>query len=294
MKITKLFNDKRPVISFEIFPPKKELPISSIYGALDGLADLNPDFISVTYGAGGTGSNKTIEIASIIKNKYEIEALAHLTCITSNKEVIQQNIKALQENNLENVLALRGDVPSDFIRREENQYQYGVDLIKELKGYGDFDIGAAVYPEGHIECDDVEKDLQYLKEKEAAGANFLVSQLFFDNEIFYGFLEKLKAYKIESKVLAGVMPILSKKQVEKMIFMCGASLPAKVIRLVSKYEHQPELLRQAGIEYAAEQVADLIANEVDGIHIYTMNQPDIAKGILKRQKKTVTGHIDKF
>ncbi len=283
MKIIDLFQQKKPVISFEIFPPKKEADISTIYKTINGLADLKPDFISVTYGAGGTGGNQTINIASIIKNNYGIEALPHLTCINSSKEVVQQCLKELKENNLQNVLALRGDRSIDFAEGEENQYNYAIDLIRELKDYGDFSIGAATYPEGHVECDDEREDIKFLKEKVEAGADFLVSQLFFDNKIFYQFLDRIKEEAINCKVSAGVMPILSKKQIEKMIYLCGASLPAKVIKLLARYENKPELLRQQGIEYAAEQVSDLIANGVEGIHLYTMNQPTIAKEILSKQ-----------
>lgn len=282
MSVIDVFNKEKPAISFEIFPPKKESNISTIYETIGELADLQPDFISVTYGAGGTGSNKTIDIASFIKKEYNIEALAHLTCITSDQEMVKKNIEELKQNNIQNVLALRGDIPQGFTQRKENKYSYAKDLIKELKSEGDFTIGAAVYPEGHIQAESIEEDIKHVKEKVEAGANFLVSQLFFDNDVFYKFIEKFQKENINAKVSAGVMPILSKQQIEKMIFMCGASLPAKVIKLLAKYEHQPEDLKKQGIEYAAQQVEDLIAQGVDGVHIYTMNRPEIAKGIMER------------
>lgn len=277
-----MFQKKKPVISFEIFPPKKEGDINTIYNTIEELASLQPDFISVTYGAGGTGSNKTIDIASFIKKQYHIESLAHLTCITSNQETIDRNIQELKKNNIDNVLALRGDIPEGFTQNKESKYTYAKDLIKELKSKGDFSIGAAIYPEGHIECDSMKEDLIHVKEKVEAGASFLVSQLFFHNELFYRFWEEFQKQDINCKVSAGIMPILSKKQIEKMIFMCGASLPAKVIKLLGKYENKPEDLKKQGIEYAAQQVEDLIAQGVDGVHVYTMNRPEIAKGIVER------------
>lgn len=280
MRISHMFQRNRPVISFEVFPPKKDAQVSTIYHTIEELADLKPAFISVTYGAGGTGGDHTIEIASLIKNQYGIEALPHITCIGASRKNMLDNLKKLQDNKIENILALRGDIPTNTEQHTITLYPHAVDLIKEIKAFGDFSIGAATYPEGHIECDELEKDLQHLQLKVAAGADFLISQLFFENDIFYNYLERIRSHGIQTKVSAGIMPILSKKQIEKMIFMCGASLPAKVIKLLARYENNPESLRKQGIEYATRQVEDLIASGVDGIHLYTMNQPDIAKEIL--------------
>jgi methylenetetrahydrofolate reductase (NADPH) len=281
MSIKDLFKTKKPVISFEIFPPKKDFGVETIYSTIDELAKLNPDFISVTYGAGGIGSDKTVEIASIIKNKYKIEALAHLTCITSDKDRIRHMIDDLKANNIENILAMRGDIPEGFQFQSNNKYKFALDLIKDIKKYGEFAVGAAAYPEGHIECDDLRINAIHLKQKVDAGADFLITQLFFDNNLFHKFLNLKENLSINIPISAGIMPILNKSQVQKMIFMCGASLPSNIIKMLYKYENKPESLRKAGIEYATEQVIDLIANGVEGIHIYTMNQPEIAKEILK-------------
>lgn len=282
MRIIEKYKEKRPVISFEIFPPKQGVDINTIYRTVDGLADLKPDFISVTYGAGGTGSNTTVDIATRIKEDYGIDPLPHLTCITSSHEVVRKSLDMLLTNGIENVLALRGDYPPGYVPTEDRSYRYAIDLIREIKADKDYCIGAAAYPEGHIECASEGQDIGYLKEKVEAGADFLISQLFFSNDIFYRYREALVEKGITANLSAGIMPILSKKQIEKMIFMCGATLPSRVIRFLVKHENNPEALRKAGIAYAAEQVADLIENGVDGIHLYTMNQPEIAKEILSR------------
>lgn len=280
MKIANIYNEKKPVISFEVFPPKKNHDIGTIYKTIEGLTELGPDFISVTYGAGGNGGNQTLEIASLIKNQYGIEALAHLTCVNSEKGTIKRKLDQLQEKGIENLLALRGDMPISGEGRPVKDYQYAIDLVKDVKAYGNFSIGGAAYPEGHIECDDINRDIDCLKDKVEAGVEFLISQLFFENQLFYRFLEQLRGQGIYCKISAGIMPILNKKQIEKMIFLCGASLPARVIKLLARYEHQPDTLRKKGIEYAAQQVSDLIKNGVDGIHLYTMNKPEIAREIM--------------
>lgn len=280
MKIANIYNEKKPVISFEVFPPKKNHDIGTIYKTIEGLTELGPDFISVTYGAGGNGGNQTLEIASLIKNQYGIEALAHLTCVNSEKGTIKRKLDQLQEKGIENLLALRGDMPISGEGRPVKDYQYAIDLVKDVKAYGNFSIGGAAYPEGHIECDDINRDIDCLKDKVEAGVEFLISQLFFENQLFYRFLEQLRGQGIHCKISAGIMPILNKKQIEKMIFLCGASLPARVIKLLARYEHQPDTLRKKGIEYAAQQVSDLIKNGVDGIHLYTMNKPEIAREIM--------------
>lgn len=282
MSIKNIFDQKKSVISFEIFPPKRDADISTVYNTIDQLSDLKPDFISVTYGAAGSGGNKTIEIASTIQNQYHIEALPHMTCITADERKISDTIGGLKKNNIKNVLALRGDRPENYVRTTEGRYNHAIDLVRDIQGKGNFSIGGAAYPEGHIECESQKQDIKYLKEKVEAGIDFLVSQLFFDNESFYRFLDKLEKENIDCKISAGIMPILSKKQIQKMIFMCGVSLPAKVVKLLAKYEYQPEDLRKQAIEYAATQVEDLLNHGVDGVHIYTMNRSEIAKGILDR------------
>lgn len=280
MKIKDMYNKETPLISFEIFPPKKETSIESIYDTIDVLSTLEPDFISVTYGAGGSSDNNTIKIASIIKNKYKIEPLAHLTCITSSKNHIENTLENLKENNIDNILALRGDFPSDLCKSDNLQYKYASDLIKHIKEKKHFSVGAACYPEGHIECKSLLEDLSHLKEKVSAGAEFLITQLFFDNEFFYNFREKTREFNIDVPISIGIMPVTNKNQLLKMISLCGADLPDKFIRILTKYQYNPEALKEAGIAYATEQIIDLLSYGVDGIHIYTMNKPEIAKKIL--------------
>jgi methylenetetrahydrofolate reductase (NADPH) len=281
MKIKELFKSK-PVISLEIFPPKPEAPIDTVLNTIDALSDLKPDFISVTYGAGGSSKAHTVKIADIIKNRYNIEALAHLTCIGSTKDDIEGILKQLKESNIENVLALRGDMPSEgsFTPSDCSQYKYANDLINHIKESGSFCIGAACYPEGHIECRDSIADLRHLKQKADCGADFLITQLFFDNNLFYSFLEKLDILGISLPVSAGIMPVINKKQIERITNLCGATLPAKFRRILDKYGDNPEALKEAGTAYATEQIIDLLSYGASGIHLYTMNRPEIARKIV--------------
>ncbi|MCR4563669.1 MAG: methylenetetrahydrofolate reductase [NAD(P)H] [Clostridiales bacterium] len=278
MKISEIFKAKTPV-SFEIFPPKGDLSVETLRDTLSSLKMLNPDFISVTYSAGGTGnSEKTVELASVVKNEFGIESMAHLTCINSDRNGVREVVSRIKGQGIENILALRGDIiegnkPTDF--------NYAADLIEQLRSEP-VCIGAACYPEGHVTCESVEKDIEYLKAKQDKGASFFVSQLFFENRVFYDFLEKTKKAGVTVPITAGIMPMLSKSQVSRMIFMCGASLPSEIIRILNKYENDEISLKKAGIEYASNQAADLIKNGVDGIHLYTMNKPEIASGIMER------------
>lgn len=276
MQIAEIFKNKKP-ISFEIFPPKGELTLDSLRETLGALSGLSPDFISVTCSAGGSGGrDRTATLAGIVKREFGIETCAHLTCINSDMETIRTDIQNLHENGIENILALRGDrIPG----AECDAFHYAVDLMDCLKGEN-FCLGGACYPEGHIECDDPDVDLQHLYEKQQAGASFFVTQLFFDNECFYRFMDKARNNGITIPVTPGIMPILSKAQVERMIFTCGASLPSNIIRILNRYENDAESLRKAGIEYAIKQIMDLQAHDADGIHIYTMNRPQIATQIL--------------
>lgn len=278
MNIKNLFR-KKTVMSLEIFPPRTTSPIDTVLNTLEELKDLKPDFISVTYGAAGSGRSDTVKIASLIKSKYNIEALAHLTCIDSTEEEIDNILKELKVNNVQNVLALRGDIPKDAECKGE--FLYASDLINKIKSAGNFSIGAACYPEGHIEAQSSIEDLKNLKLKVGGGADFLISQMFFDNGLFYSFREKLDLLGINIPVSAGIMPVINKKQIEKITSLCGASLPIKFKRILLKYENNPEALKQAGIAYATEQIIDLLAEGVDGIHLYTMNRPEVAKKIFE-------------
>lgn len=282
MKIKDMFEQKSTVMSLEIFPPKLTSPIETIFETLDALSDIKPDFISVTYGAGGKAKDRTVEIASKIKNDYGIESLAHLTCISSTKEDIKKIFKEMKEHKLENILALRGDIPEDpdFEFPSPLQYQYAVDLVAEIRKEGGFSIGAACYPETHIDCDCKITDVKHLKAKVDKEVDFLITQLFFDNELFYNFMEELDLAGINVPVSAGIMPVLNKNQIERMTKLSGCSIPPKFQRILDRYEHNPQALKEAGEAYAIEQIIDLMAWGVRGIHLYTMNKPDTAKRIM--------------
>ncbi|MEG0322526.1 MAG: methylenetetrahydrofolate reductase [Raoultibacter sp.] len=274
MKIIETFSQKRQPISFEIFPPKGDLALETAHSVASDLAALSPDFISVTYSAGGSGNvNATSEVAAMIQQDFSIPVMAHLTCINMTEDALSQQVIDLKAKGIENVLALRGDRVAGC---DPKDYVYAKDLIVRLADEG-FCIGAAAYPEGHIECESLTRSVDHLKEKQDAGASFFVSQLFFDNEHFYRFAEKAAAAAITVPLVAGVMPFLGKAQIQRMVFMCGASLPSPIIKLLAKYEDDPESLRKAGIEYASAQLVDLQEHGVDGLHIYTMNQPEIAE-----------------
>lgn len=277
MKISEKFGKGRAVLSFEVFPPKKTSSVNTIYDTLDKLKSLNPDFISVTYGAGGTATDNTCEIASKIKNDLHIEAVAHLTCVNSTKQEVARILERFKENNIENILALRGDISPDI--EPKNDFKYASELCSFIKETGDFGVSGACYPEVHLEADDEVSDILNLKHKVDCGAEHLMSQLFFDNSVFYRFLERTRIAGINVPIEAGIMPVTNKNQIEKMVSMCGASLPAKFTKMMQKYEHNPEALRDAGIAYAVEQIVDLLANNVDGIHLYTMNNAYVAEKI---------------
>lgn len=278
MQISELYNQKRPVISFEVFPPKKDADIETVFSTLEQLAGQKPDFISVTYGAGGEGNvNRTCEIASAIQNRCGVEALAHLTCVTADRAQIRGVVDELAANNIHNILAMRGDLPTDRGTALSSDYHYACDLIRDLKAMGDFCIGGACYPEGHIDCETMADSIAHLRQKQDAGADFLITQLFFDNSVFWRFQEKARAAGVTLPISAGVMPILSRGQIERMIFMCGVSLPSEIIKLLHKYEDNPTDLRAAGIEFAVRQMEELVRAGVDGVHVYTMNRPSIAE-----------------
>lgn len=276
-----MFGGERTVLSFEVFPPKRDNPVETIYSTLEELKDLNPAFISVTYGAGGnTADSTTCDIAAAIKKRYGIESAAHLTCVNSSREDILVRLSQLKENGVENILALRGDINPDIPPRED--FHYASELIEfiEESGYRkDFGISAACYPEGHLESDTILEDIRNLKHKVDCGAEHLMSQLFFDNSLFYNFLEKARIAGIEVPIEAGIMPVTNARQIQRMVTMCGASLPSKFSKVMQKYENRPEAMRDAGIAYAVDQIVDLISNGVDGIHLYTMNNPYVARRI---------------
>ena len=278
MNIRELFEKKNLVFSFEIFPPKAISSVETIYNTLEELKDLTPDFISVTYGAGGSlVKNRTCELSSLVKNKYGIESVAHLTCISSSKNEIDYILKDLKNAGIENILALRGDIPINDISKGD--FNYASELVNHIKNTGDFNVSGACYPEGHIDCKNLDKDILNLKLKEEAGASHFISQIFFDNNYFYDFLERKEKYNIKSPIQAGIMPVINKKQIERITKLCGTNIPTKFLKIMDKYEHDKEALRDAGIAFAIEQTVDLISSGVDGIHLYTMNNPYVAKRI---------------
>lgn len=276
MNIRELFDNKRLVLSFEVFPPKNTSPVKTIYKALNELSTLKPDFISVTYGAGGSLiNNKTSEISSLIKNVYNIEALAHLTCISSKKENIDDITDRLELEGIRNILALRGDNNDN----EAGDYKYATDLIKYVNEKDKFNIISACYPEGHIENKGIEAEIMNMKRKIESGTSSFISQLFFDNNIYYDFLDKAKGNGVNVPIQAGIMPVVNKKQIDRITSLCGATIPLKFKKIMEKYEYDSEALREAGIAYAIEQIIDLASSGVDGIHLYTMNNPYVARRI---------------
>lgn len=283
MLIKDIFAKINPVISFEIFPPRNDTPIDTIYETLDGLKGLNPDFISVTYGANGSNTtNYTAEISSLIKHKYGIESLAHLTCITSEKDQIDRIISRLHNNSVENILALRGDYPQEQPSCIPTPYfRHAKDLVSHIIAQNNFSIGGACYPEGHPESPDLEHDIGYLKQKTDAGVDFLLTQLFFDNELFYNFINKARQAGIDVPISAGIMPVTNRQQIERILQFGRITFPTKFTRIVERYEHQPEALKEAGIAYATDQIIDLLSWGVDGIHLYTMNKPEVARKIME-------------
>ncbi len=286
MYISDIFKNKKFVFSLEVFPPKKDSGIETIYSTLDELSGIKPDFISVTYGAGGNPSdNSTIEIAKIIKDKHGITPLPHLTCVNSDISQVDGIIQLLKENGIENVLALRGDKNPDIPPKTD--FKYASDLTKHIKEKSDLNILGACYPETHSECGDEFRDIQNLKFKIENGATSLISQLFLDNNVFYDFMYKVRAAGITVPVQAGIMPVTNKAQIQRMVSQCGASLPKKFVKIINRYEHSPEALRDAGIAYATEQIVDLISSSADGVHIYTMNKPYVAHKIYDSIKNIV-------
>lgn len=279
MKIKELFKQKQPTISFEVFPPNKIYTLEKIYEVIDELSLLKPDFMSVTYGAGGSTRRNTVDIASKIKNINNIEALAHLTCIGATKKEIDEILKDLNKNNIENIMALRGDIPQEC-ENKIGEFSHANDLIKYIKEYGDFSIGGAFYPEGHQETNDL-LDLFNLKTKVDSGTDFLISQIFFENEKFYEFKEKLGKLNIKTPLIAGVMPITNGKQIRRITSMCGCSIPEKLKKILDRYEDNPIAMREAGIAYAMEQIIELISDDIAGIHIYTMNRVEASKKIME-------------
>ena len=283
----KFIRKKAPVLSFEIFPPKRDTTLKSIDETLAVLCGLNPDFISVTFGAGGSATNSlTVDLAKKIKKEYGMEPVVHLTCINYTKDEILAFADELAEAEIENVLALRGDRNPDIPPKKE--FFYASELVSFLKeNRKELCVGGACYPEGHTEAVSKIADIHNLKKKADAGVEFLISQLFFDNEQFYSFREKMQIADINKPVSAGIMPVINRAQIERMVSLCGASLPEKFKRILQKYEFEKDALFDAGMAYAVNQIVDLVAHDVDGIHVYTMNNPIVAKRICDSIKNLI-------
>ncbi|MBQ7775027.1 MAG: methylenetetrahydrofolate reductase [Lachnospiraceae bacterium] len=273
---------KNPTLSFEVFPPKKDGEFEQAFAVLDELGKLNPDFISVTYGAGGSKSKKTVEIASYIQNTLNIPALAHLTCVGNTATQIDAVVAELKAHNVDHILALRGDRPKDMTDEQfdSREFTHASDMIHYLKEQAHLHIAGACYPEKHYEAFSIESDLNHLKEKQDAGAEFLITQLFFDNVQFYAFREMAAKKGITIPICAGIMPITTAKQIGTTVSLSGSSVPKSMTDMIAKYADSPEDMRKAGIDYAIGQILDLKKNAVDGIHIYTMNKPKMAAEIV--------------
>ena len=280
MKIIERLNENKVHISFEVFPPKTDAGYESVKRAVDEIAVLKPSFISVTYGAGGGTSKNTVKIASHIKNELGVPSIAHLTCMSSTKEEVRNVVEQMKASGIENILALRGDRPKDLDTPLPNDYHYASELIRDIKSQGDFCIGAACYPEGHVESPYKKNDILHLKEKVDCGVDFLTTQMFFDNNILYNFLYRIREKGITVPVLPGIMPVTNKKQITRICSLSGTILPARFYAIVDKFGDNPAAMQQAGIAYATDQIIDLIANGINNIHVYSMNKPEVAVAIM--------------
>ena len=283
MRISDLLKREGVTFSLEVFPPKTSEKYTETAEKALEIAQLNPDFMSVTYGAGGGTGEFTAGIAEEIQQKYGVPTLAHLTCVSSGRDHVMKMLEVYREKGIENILALRGDIPQDG--KVSTDYRYAVELIRDIRENGDFCIGGACYPEGHVESENKREDLRHLKEKTDAGLDFLTTQMFFNNDIFYNFLYRAREAGIEIPVIAGIMPITSAKMLKRSIAMSGTDVPQRFRAIVDYFGTDPEAMKQAGIVYASEQIIDLIANGIRHIHVYTMNKPDVAGRIMKNLSK---------
>ena len=282
MKLTEIFAKNQYSLSFEVFPPKTDALYDSVQTATEQIARLRPAFMSVTYGAGGGTSQYTLDIAKKIREEWGVESLAHLTCVSSTKESVRARIEDFKRAGIENIMALRGDLTADMVGSDRSKwdYRHAVELIADIKAsHGDFCIGGACYPEVHPESVTQREDILHLKEKVDAGCDFLTTQMFFDNNLLYNFLYKIREAGITVPVLAGIMPITNAKQVERAIRLSGSFMPQRFKSLVDKFGNDPAAMKQAGIAYATDQIIDLFANGVTNVHVYSMNKPDVAAAI---------------
>lgn len=282
MKVIDILKSNKSSLSFEVFPPKKENSLESVERAVKEIASIRPSYMSVTYGAGGGTSEYTLEIAKNIKEKYGVETVEHLTCVSSTKKVVHEQIKRIKESGVQNILALRGDIPSDMLDCDRSlwAYNHATELIREIKEADkDFCVGAACYPEVHPESKNSKEDIRFLKAKVEAGCEFLTTQMFFDNSLLYSFLYRLREAGVTVPVAAGIMPITKANQVERAIKLSGCQVPQRFKSLVDRFGSDEKAMKQAGIAYATDQIIDLFANGISNVHVYSMNKPDVAKKI---------------
>lgn len=281
MKLRDIIGKDKVTVSFEVFPPKTQTNYESVFDAAMGVAALKPDFMSVTYGAGGSTRENTVKFADAIQSKYDVTTIAHLTCVGATKADIRKTVEEMKVAGIENILALRGDRPAEFEGDPFTDFHYASELIAELKTMGDFCIGGACYPEGHTEATNKKADILNLKKKVDAGCEFLTTQMFFDNNILYNFLYRIREQGITVPVIAGIMPITRATQVKTAVELSGTNVPERFRNLVDHFGTNPAAMEQAGIAYATDQIIDLIANGINNIHVYSMNKPHIAEGIKK-------------
>ena len=283
MKIGELYRSGETVLSLEVFPPQADYPLDSLLNILEHLVDLQPSFISVTYGAGGANRGRTVEIAARIRRDYGVESLAHLTCVGHCRADIDTILTEMAAHGIDNILALRGDPPTDQPDFDfyDGDYHHAIDLIREVREKGDFGVAGAAYPEGHVDCLSLSEDLRFLREKVDAGLDLLITQIYFDNRVFYDFLERCERIGITIPVAAGIMPVLQARQIRRMLYMSGASIPAKLLKIIDRYEHDPVGMEAAGIDYASRQIEELLERKVDGIHLYSMNKWRQSQEILR-------------
>lgn len=287
MKIIDRLLEDKIHISFEVFPPKTDAGYEKVRSATEQIAGLHPSYISVTYGAGGGTSKNTAKIASYIRDELGVESLAHLTCASSTKAEVQIVIENLKALGIENILALRGDIPEGMVFPSEDRYHYAYELVEAIRRSGDFCIGAACYPEGHVENEHKEDDIKFLKQKVDSGVDFLTTQMFFDNDIHYNFLYRIREAGITVPVLPGIMPITSAAQMKRSQELSGTVFPRRFLAMLDRFGDHPKAMEQAGIAYATDQIIDLLANGVKNIHIYSMNKPHIAAKIMENLSEVI-------
>lgn len=281
MKLTEIFKKNEYSLSFEVFPPKTSDSYDGVKTATEEIAKLCPAFMSVTYGAGGGTSRYTLDIAKNLKERFGVESLAHLTCVSSTRETVAARIQDIKAAGVENIMALRGDIPQELLGADRSawHYRHAIELVREIKAAGEFCVGGACYPEVHPESVNQKEDIRYLKEKVDAGCDFLTTQMFFDNDLLFNFLYKIREAGITVPVVAGIMPITNAKQVERAIKLSGSFMPQRFKTIVDKFGDDPAAMKQAGIAYATDQIIDLFANGVINVHVYSMNKPDVAAAI---------------